>query len=131
LIRRWIESRVSGVRSRLGKGVERSGISTLLKNRSVEIIYIVGIVVMSAGVVSALASPVNQSYIIYPGRDAQSIPETVINAMALLMGFGGLYFSYLSGRQTVKPRLVGFFLVLGLILIAGAIYIELYVYLQK
>lgn len=122
---------MSGARERLGKGVERTGVSTLIKNRSIEIIYIAGIIVMSAGIVSALASPVSQSYIIYPGRDAQSIPETVINAMALTMGFGGLYFSYLSGRQTVKPRLVGFFLILGLLLIAGAIYIELYVYLQK
>ncbi len=131
MIRQWLESRMSGARERLGKGVERSGVSTLIKNRSIEVIYIAGIIVMSAGIVSALASPVNQSYIIYPGRDAQSIPETVINMMALLMGFGGLYFSYLSGRQTVKPRLVGFFLILGLMLIAGAIYIELYVYLQK
>lgn len=131
MIRQWIESRMSGVRERLDKGVERSGISTLIKNRSIEVVYIAGIIVMSAGIVSALASPVSQSYIIYPGRDAQSIPETVINMMALLMGFGGLYFSYLSGRQTVKPRLVGFFLILGIMLIAGAIYIELYVYLQK
>jgi hypothetical protein len=122
---------MSGIRERLGKGAERSGISTLIKNRTVEVIYIAGIIVMSAGIVSALASPVSQSYIIYPGRGGQSIPETVINAMALLMGFGGLYFSYLSGRQTVKPRLVGFFLILGIMLIAGAIYIELYVYLQK
>ena len=122
---------MSGMRERLGKGVERTGISTLIKNRTIEVLYIAGIIVMSAGIVSALASPVNQSYIIYPGRDAQSIPETVINMMALLMGFGGLYISYLSGRQTVKPRLVGFFLILGLMLIAGAIYIELYVFLQK
>jgi hypothetical protein len=131
LIRQWIESRVSGIRERLGKSAERSGVSTLIKNRTIEVIYIAGIIVMSAGIVSALASPVPISYIIYPGRDGQSIPETVINAMALLLGFGGLYFSYLSGRQTVKPRLVGFFLILGILLIAGAIYIELYVYLQK
>ncbi len=131
MIRQWLESRMTGVRERLGKGVERTGVTTLIRNRSIEVIYIAGIIVMAAGIVSALASPVNQSYIIYPGRDAQSIPETVINMMALLMGFGGLYFSYLSGRQTVKPRLVGFFLVLGIMLIAGAIYIELYVYLQK
>jgi len=131
LIRQRLESLMSGITDRFGKGVERSGVSTVIKNRSIEIVYIAGIIVMSAGIVSALASPVSQSYIIYPGRDGQSIPETVINAMALLMGFGGLYFSYLSGRQTVKPRLVGFFLILGMLLIAGAIYIELYVYLQK
>ena len=118
-------------RDRVGKGAERSGVSTTVRNSSIEVVYIAGIIVMSAGIVSALASPVSQSYIIYPGRDGQSIPETVINAMALVMGFGGLYFSYLSGRQTVKPRLVGFFLILGILLIAGAIYIEMYVYLQK
>ena len=127
MIRRWVESRMSGMKERLGRGVERSGISTLIRNRSIEVVYIAGIVVMSAGIVSALTSPVSQYYIIYPERDAQSIPETVINAMALMMGFGGLYFSYLSGRQTVKPRLVGFFLILGLLSIAGAIYIQLYV----
>ena len=131
MIRQWFESRVSGARERLGKGAERSGISTLIKNRWIEFLYIAGIVVMSGGVVSALASPVPSTYIIYPGRNAQSIPETVINSMALLMGFGGLYLSYLSGRQTVKPRLVGFFLTLGLLLIAGAIYVEAYVYFAK
>ena len=69
---------------------------------------------------------------IYPSRtNAQSIPETVINSMALLMGFGGLYLSYLSGRQTVKPRLVGFFLTLGVIMIGIAIYIEIYVFFAK
>jgi hypothetical protein len=122
---------MSGVRERLGQGAERSGFSTLVRNRWIEFLYIAGIVVMAGGVVSALANPVPSTYIIYPGRDAQSIPETVINAMALLMGFGGLYLSYLSGRQTVKPRLVGFFLILGLLLIAGAIYLEGYVYYAK
>jgi hypothetical protein len=122
---------VSAVRERLEKSAERSGLTTTVKNSWIEVLYIAGIIVMSAGIVSALASPVPQAYIIYPGRSGQSIPETVINAMALAMGFGGLYFSYLSGRQTVKPRLVGFFLVLGILLIAGAIYIEMYVYIQK
>jgi len=131
LIRQWVASRVAGAREKLSKSVERTGLSTTIRNSWIEIIYMAGIIVMSAGVVSALASPVGQSYIIYPGRDGQSIPETVINAFALILGFGGLYFSYLSGRQTVKPRLVGFFLVLGILLIAGAIYIEIYVYLQK
>ena len=131
MIRQWIESRMSGVREMLGKGAERSGLSTTVRNNWIEVVYIAGIIVMSAGIVSALASPVGQNYIIYPGRDGQTIAETVINSMALLLGFGGLYLSYLSGRQTVKPRLVGFFLTLGVLMIAGAIYIEMYVYLAK
>ncbi len=131
MIRQWFDSAINGVRERLGRGVERSGFSTLVKNRWIEFLYIAGIIVMSGGIVSALASPVPGTYIIYPGRDLQSIPETVINSMALSMGFAGFYLSYLSGRQTVKPRLVGFFLILGLLLIAGAIYLESYVYFAK
>jgi len=131
LIRQWLGSHVTGIRERLGKSAERSGLSTSVRNNWIEVLYIAGIVLTSGGIVSALASPVPQNYIIYPGRNGQSIAETVINAMALMLGFGGLYLSYLSGRQTVKPRLVGFFLTLAILMIAGAIYIEMYVYFAK
>jgi hypothetical protein len=131
VIRQWIGSRVSGIMDRLGKSAGRTSLVSTVRSSWIEVIYIAGIIAMSAGIVSALASPVPQTYLIYPGPDGQTIAETVINAMALVMGFGGLYFSYLSGRQTVKPRLVGFFLILGILLIAGAIYIELYVYIQS
>jgi len=131
LIRERLESSVSGMRERFSKVSERSRISTTVRSNWIEFVYMAGIIVMSAGIVSALASPTPQQYVIYPGRSGQSIAETVIYAMAMAMGFGGLYFSYLSGRQTVKPRLVGFFLALGLILIGVAIYIEMYVYFAK
>jgi hypothetical protein len=131
VIRQWIGSRVSGMMDRLGKSAGRTSLVSTVRSSWIEVIYIAGIIAMSAGIVSALASPVPQTYLIYPGPNGQTIAETVINAMALVMGFGGLYFSYLSGRQTVKPRLVGFFLILGILLIAGAIYIELYVYIQS
>ena len=131
MIRQWFESRVSGVERRLGKVVERSSVSTTVKNNFIEVLYIVGIVVMGAGIVSALASPVSQSYMIYPSRTGETVSEMVIYSMVTLLGFGGLYISYLSGRQTVKPRLVPFFLTLGLIMIAIAIYIEFYVFFAK
>ncbi len=131
MIRQWLEARVSGVEERVGKVVERSSLSTAVKNNWIEVLYVAGIIVMSAGIVSALASPVQQSYIIFPSQSGQSIAETVIYMMAMALGFGGLYFSYLSGRQTVKPRLVGFFLILGLIMLGAAIYIEMYVFLAK
>jgi hypothetical protein len=131
LIRQWFESRVSSAKDRLGKGLGRSGITTLVRNSWIEVAYIFGVIVLSAGIVSALVQPVPIQYIIYPGTDLQSISETVINSMALLMGFGGLYLSYLSGRQTVKPRLVGFYLGIGLLLIAAAVYVGIYVYVSK
>jgi len=131
LIRQWLESRASGVEWRLGKVVERTGVSTTVKNNLIEVVYILGIVVMSAGIVSALASPVNQSYTIYPSTNGETVSEMIIYSMAMMLGFGGLYLSYLSGRQTVKPRLVPFFLILGLILIGVAVYIEMYVFFSK
>ena len=131
MIRQWLESRASGVERRLSKVVERTGVSTTIKNNLIEVVYILGIVVMSAGIVSALASPVNQSYTIYPSTNGETVSEMIIYSMAMMLGFGGLYLSYLSGRQTVKPRLVPFFLVLGLILIGVAVYIEMYVFFSK
>lgn len=131
MIRQWVESTVSGMRVRFEKITERSSVSTTVKNNLIEFIYVAGIIVMSAGLVSALVSPTPQSYIIYPSRSGQSIAETVIYSMAMALGFAGLYMSYLSGRQTVKPRLVGFFLILGLIMMTVAIYIEIYVYFAK
>ena len=122
---------MSGVERRFGKVVERSSVSTTVKNNFIEVLYIVGIVVLGAGVVSALASPVPESYMIYPSTTGETVSEMVIYSMAMLLGFGGLYISYLSGRQTVKPRLVPFFLTLGLIMIAIAIYIEFYVFFAK
>jgi len=110
---------------------ERSSVPTTLKNNLIEVVYIAGIIVMSAGIVSALASPVNQSYMIYPSTNGETISEMVIYSMAMLLGFGGLYLSYLSGRQTVKARLVPFFLTLGVIMIGIAIYIEMYVFFTK
>lgn len=131
MIRQWLESRVSGIEERFGKVVERSGVSSTVKNNLIEVLYIIGIVVMSAGAVSALASPVDQSYIIYPSSNGETVSEMVIYCMAALLGFAGLYLSYLSGRQTVRPRLVPFFLTLGLIMMAVAVYIEMYVFFSK
>lgn len=131
MIRQWLESRASGIERRLEKVAERGGVSTALKNNLIEVLYIAGIVVMSAGIVSALASPVNQSYMIYPATNGETISEMAIYSMAMLLGFGGLYLSYLSGRQTTRARLVPFFLILGLIMIGIAIYIEMYVFFAK
>ncbi len=131
MIREWVEARLVSARTAIGRGAERGGLSGTLQTHWIELIYIIGVVVMVGGIVSALVSPVDYRYIIYPGRDGQSISETVINGMALLMGFGGFYMAYLSGRQTVKPRLVGFYLAIGLLLIATGLYIEMFVYTSK
>ena len=80
---------MSVVEERVGKIVERSSLSTAVKNNWIEVLYVAGIVIMSAGIVSALASPVQQSYIIFPSQSGQSIAETVIYMMAMMLGLAG------------------------------------------
>jgi heme/copper-type cytochrome/quinol oxidase subunit 3 len=132
LIRRRFESWWTGARGRLGKVYTRNkGFSSFVRGGWIQFLYIVGIVFMAAGIVNALIQPVSSNFIIFPGRSAQSISETFINAIALILGSAGIYVSYLSGRQTTKPRMVNFYLVLGLLLIATALYVGIYVYSSK
>ena len=92
-----------------------------------QVLYIMGIVLMTAGLVNAVIQPVNFGYVIFPSTGAQSATETGVDALALIIGAVGIYMSYLSGRQTTKPRMVNFFLGIGLVLIAIAVYIGIYV----
>jgi hypothetical protein len=127
LIRAWFESHLSGAWDRLGKSTSKSGLFVELKNQWMVILYVLGIVVMTAGIVNAVIQPVNFGYVIFPSSGAQSATETGVDALALHVGAAGIYISYLSGRQTTKPRMVNFYLAIGLILIGIAVYIGIYV----
>ena len=127
MIRAWFESHLSGAWDRLGKSTSKSGLFAELKNQWMVILYVLGIVVMTAGIVNAVIQPVNFGYVIFPSSGAQSATETGVDALALLVGAAGIYISYLSGRQTTKPRMVNFYLAIGLILIGIAVYIGIYV----
>ncbi len=132
MIRRKFEFGMNAVSGRLARSIGRNGnVLSFVKSRWVEMLYILGIVAMSSGIVNAIIQPVDARYIIFPGQGSQSITETVINGLALMLGATGIYLSYLSGRQTTKPRMVTFFLVLGLLLIATGFYIGIYVYRSK
>jgi hypothetical protein len=131
LIRGWVESHIGGLRNRFLKVVGRSGVLTQLRAGWVQVLYVVALVIMSAGIVNAIIQPVNPGYIIFPSTGGQSATETVVDSFVLLLGTGGVYLSYLSGRQTTKTRMANFLLVIGLFLIAAAIYIGVYVLTQK
>lgn len=131
MIRRVFDSWASRLESSLDRVVERTFLTTVVRDNWVQVFYVLGLVALSAGIVSALASPVNQSYIIYPSTGGESIAEMVLYMVATLMGVGGFYLSYLCGRPTMSRRLVSFFLPLGLLMVAIAVYIEMYVYFAK
>lgn len=127
MIRSWFDTRISELWNRLTKATSRSGIASGIKNRWMEVLYILGILLMTAGLVNAVLQPVNIGYVIYPSSADQSATETGVDALALLIGAVGVYLSYMSGRQTTKSRMVNFYLTIGLLLIAIAVYIGIYV----
>jgi hypothetical protein len=132
LIRKKFESSIGTITGRLSRMVDKNGsLSSLIRSRWIEVLYVLGIVAMASGIVNAAIQPVDSRYIIFPGQGSQSITETIINALALLLGATGIYLSYLSGRQTTKPRMVTFYLILGLLLLGTGIYIGIYVYSSK
>ncbi len=131
LIKQAIESTLNKVGGVLKRALRGGGPIFSNRERWIQLLYVLAIVVFAAGLVNAAVQPVDQRFIIFPGRGSQSISETVINAFAILLGAGGLYVSYLSGRQTTKPRMVNFYLILALMLIASAMYLGFYVFSSK
>jgi len=127
MIRSWFESHLGETWQRLGRVAEKNGVVSELRKRWMEVLYVTGIILMTAGVVNAAIQPVNFGYVIFPSTGAQSATETGVDALALIIGAAGVYMSYLSGRQTTKPRMVTFYLGIGLLLIAIAVYIGIYV----
>jgi hypothetical protein len=127
MIRSWFDSIVNQFWNRLTKAASKSGLASEIRNRWMEVLYVLGILLMTAGLVNAVLQPVNIGYVIYPSSADQSATETGVDTLALLIGAVGIYLSYLSGRQTTKSRMVNFYLTIGLLLIAIAVYIGIYV----
>src|SRR5271170_7504634 len=131
MIRNWFDSHVNEVWVRVTKAADKSFIASEIRERWMEVLYIIGIVLMTAGIVNAVIQPVNIGYVIFPSSGAQSATETGVDALALLIGSIGIYMSYLSGRQTTKSRMVNFYLTIGLLMIAIGVYIGFYVLSSK
>ena len=115
----------------MGKAADKSGLVAEIRNDWMQVVYILGIVLMTAGLVSAVIQPVNFGYVIFPSAGAESATETGVDSLTVIIGAVGIYISYLSGRQTTKPRMVNFLLGIGLLLIAISVYIGIYVLSQK
>ena len=90
----------------------------------IEALYIVFLVALMAGFVNAVVFPVaDQSYIPYPGSNAMTIPEAIVDAFVIAVGGAGVYLVYQSGRQTVRSRTVNLYLGLALLLLVVAVFV--------
>lgn len=131
MIRGWVDSHFEALRNRLTKSASKSGLVSEVENYWMEGLYVLGIILMTAGLVCAVLEPVNFGYTIFPSSGAQSATETGIDALAVLLGAAGVYLSYVSGRQTTKSRVVNFYLTIGLLMIAISVFIGIYVLQSK
>ena len=90
----------------------------------VQVLYVIVLIGLMAGFVSAITYPVaNETLIPYPSGANETVPEAVVDAMVIILGGAGIYLTYLSGRQTVRPRAVNFYLALALLLLIVSLFI--------
>lgn len=126
MIRRVLQNGYDRTLGSVFHAVSRPGGVFSDKGRLVEAIYMAALVAVMAGFVSAIFFPVaDEALAIYPASGSQTIFEGFIDAFVVLLGAGGIYFTYLSGRQTTKPRLVNLYLALAILFIFMSIYLSI------
>jgi hypothetical protein len=92
----------------------------------------VAVIGLMAGFINAVVLSVpNQAQAVYPGAGAQTIPETFIDGMVILLGGAGIYLTYISGRQTTRSRMVNLYLSFALLMIAISVLMGLYLVTLK
>ncbi|MDG6945280.1 MAG: hypothetical protein JRM91_01245 [Nitrososphaerota archaeon] len=90
----------------------------------IQLLYVIVIIGLMAGFVSAITYPVaNETLIPYPSGSNETVPEAVVDAMVIVMGGAGIYLTYMSGRQTVRSRAVNFYLGIALLLLIVSLFI--------
>lgn len=110
--------------SRIGRRASRSGAYRVIKQRGVEIGYLLTLFTLSAGIFNTLlegSKPEFAGRIILPFRAAQNFTEFLINFFTILVGTGGIYLIYLSGKQAFKYRTANLYLLLGFTVLVTAV----------
>ncbi len=106
--------------------------SNLTRGGLLQILYVLVVVGLMGGFINAVVFPVaNQAMIVYPAGGAQTIPEAILDAFVIVVGGGGVYLAYLSGRQTTRARTVNLYLGLALLLIMASLFIGINLAIQK
>lgn len=113
------------------RSASKASISNVLKERGLEIVYMIVFFTFAAGVVNGLLEGTDervQSFVIYPGRGIQTPPETFMYFFAMILGTLGVYLLYMSGRQTVRKRISDFYIMLGFTVLLIAFTLTLYIF---
>jgi len=127
MIRNTLDSAYKKTVGALWNVLKRSATTAATKWGAIQIVYVLIVVALMAGFVNAVVLPVpNQTTPIYPTTGAQTLPETFIDGMVILLGGAGIYLTYMSGRQTTRSRMVNLYLAVALLLITISVMTGLY-----
>lgn len=116
------------------RSFSRTSILDTLRDRVLEIVYLIAILLFSSGLINGLiegSSPYAGNFLIYPRSGIQTIPETFIYLFTMLIGSAGMYLLYLGGRQGLRRRIANFYLVFGFSTVIIALSFALFVFELK
>jgi hypothetical protein len=121
-------------RSSLGRTVSNPSSIVSIRNRGIEWLYILILLLLAAGVINAASNagtPGINTETIVPNPTVQSTVETFIMLFGYIVGAIGIYSLFLSGRQTIRARSAEMFFVFGILLVSVAIALGYFVLSAK
>jgi hypothetical protein len=131
MIREFLESVYKRTIGALWRTLSRSAVSVASRWGIVQLLYVAAILVLMAGIVNAVVLPYpSQAQPVAP-TGSETIPETFIDAMVILLGGAGIYMTYVSGRQTTRSRMVNLYLGFALLLISISVMVGVYLITYK
>ncbi len=116
------------------RSFSRTSILDILRDRVLEIVYLIAILLFSSGLINGMidgSSPYIGNFLIYPRSGIQTLPETFIYLFTMLIGSAGMYLLYLGGRQGLRRRIANFYLAFGFSTVIIALSFALFVFELK
>ncbi|OHE53531.1 MAG: hypothetical protein A3K61_00175 [Thaumarchaeota archaeon RBG_16_49_8] len=113
------------------RSFSRTSILDVLRDRVLEIVYLIAILLFSSGLINGMiegSSPYASNFLIYPQSGIQTLPETFIYLFTMLIGSVGMYLLYLGGRQGLRRRIANFYLIFGFSAVIIALSFALFVF---
>ncbi len=117
--------------SNMFRSFSRTSVIDILRDRVLEIVYLIAILLFSSGLINGLiegSSPYAANYLIFPRAGIQTFPETFIYLFTMLIGSVGVYLLYLGGRQSMRRRIANFYLAFGFSAIIIALSFTLFIF---
>lgn len=110
-----------------------TSIVNIFKTRGLEIIYISGLFLFSAGIVNGLLEGprLPEGYVIFPQRGIQTASESIVYMFIMGLGTLGMYLVYMGARDTSKKRISNFYMIFGFSSMVIAIFFIFYIFFIK